>query len=72
MEKAVHDVDDLYVGWSTVRDADKGSEFWCFIGKTHKKFFGNSLYRFIVFNVNTQRVRTEFLSDEGVIFYVLS
>lgn len=68
MLKAVSSVADLSVGWSICKD----SVVWVYLGKTHKRFFGNQLYRFIVVDCETKRIRTEFLSSEGVVQYVFS
>lgn len=68
MIKAVSDVSDLSVGWSIC----KGRFVWIYLGKTHKVFFGNQLYRFIVVDCDTQQIRSEFLSADGVRSYVFS
>lgn len=67
MIKKLTSVDELFVGWSAWLD----DCFWVYVGKTHKHFFGNQLYRFVV-GCASADTRTEFLSSEGVQEYVFS
>lgn len=68
MVKKVNCPCDLFVGWY----GQIGDSVWIFLGRTHKLFFGNHLFRFLVVNRLSGDVRSEFLSQSGVIDYVLS
>lgn len=68
LSKAVQFPTDLKVGWFTF----KADELWIFLGRSHKLYFGSQLFRFLVVRLPTRDVRSEFLSAEGVVMYVLS
>ena len=67
MIKVVNSPAELFVGWYTFR----GDSCWVYLGKTHKPFFGNQLFRFLVVEKDYQP-HSEFLSEKGVMDYVFS